>query len=132
MANTNYYTNSSNSEAAGTSICPSGWHLPSSNDTAKEYGTLSQRYGGTGDNQSDVGVGNIMSNRFRSFPNNYLYSGYLYGSSASNRGTYGYYWSKSASSYSSSYSLRFYSFYLGPSTGNNKSNALGVRCLIGI
>ena len=131
MANTNYYTSSSTSEAAGTSICPSGWRLPSSNGTSKEYGTLSQRYGGNGNNQSGVGTGDIMSNRFRTFPNNFLYSGNFSGSSAGNRGTNGYYWSRSANSSNVSYHLDLDSTYLGPSNYNLKDNGFSVRCLIG-
>ena len=131
MANTNYYTSSSTSEAAGTSICPSNWHLPSSNGTTKEYGTLSQGYGGTGSNQSGVGTGDIMSNRFRSFPNNFLYSGYFDGSSVYNRGSYGDYWSRSVNSYSSSYDLDLGSTGLYPSNYVNKSYGFSVRCLLG-
>ena len=132
MANTNYYTDSSTSEAAGTSICPSGWHLPTSGTATKEYGTLSQRYGGNGQSQSGVGTGDIMSNRFRSFPNNFLYSGNFNGSSANNRGSHGYYWSRSAdSNLYFSYGLNLTSTYLYPSYGYNKRLGFSVRCLIG-
>ena len=133
MANTNYYTSSSTSEAAGTSICPSNWHLPSSNGTTKEYGALSTSYGGTGSNQSGTAnAGDIMSNRFRTFPNNFLYSGYFYGSSAFNRGTSGYYWSRSAfSNYGYSYNLGLNSAYLYPSDNYSKNSGFSVRCLVG-
>ena len=132
MANTNYYTDSSTSEAAGTSICPSNWHLPSSNGNAKEYGTISQRYGGTGSNQSGTGTGDIMSNRFRSFPNNFLYSGYFDGSSAKYRGSEGYYWSRSAGSYyGGSHSLSLSSTSLFPSDYYLKYYGFRVRCLLG-
>ena len=131
MANTNYYTSSSTSEAAGTSICPNNWHLPSSKGTTKEYGTLSTRYGGTGSNQSEVGTGDIMSNRFRSFPNNFLYSGLFSGSSAYSRGSNGNYWSRSASNYSYSYYLNLNSTYLNPSNLSGKYYGFSVRCLIG-
>ena len=131
MANTNYYTSSSTSEAANTSICPSNWHLPSSNGTAKEYGTLSTSYGGNGSNQSGVGTGDIMSNRFRTFPNNFLYSGYFSGSSAYNRGSSGSYWSRLASSSYGSYYLYLYSTFLYPSYVLDKYVGFSVRCLIG-
>lgn len=91
MANTGNYTDSS-SESIETSICPSGWHLPSGYTSTKEYGMLSQSYGGTGGSQSNESKGgDIMSNRFRTFPNNFLYSGYYSDSSTIGRGTYGYY-----------------------------------------
>ena len=131
MANTNYYDDASTSEAADTSICPSGWHLPSSDSTAKEYGTLSQGYGGSGADQSDTSIGDIMSNRFRSFPNNFLYSGYFDDSSARNRGSYGYYWSRSAFDSRYSYSLFLNFTRLYPSSYEFKYIGYSVRCLIG-
>ena len=131
MANTNYYDSSSTSEAADTSICPSNWHLPSSNGTTKEFGALSQRYGGSGSNQSGTGTGDVMSKRFRTFPNNFLYSGNFSGSSAGNRGSSGSYWSRSANGSSYSCLLSLYSTGLGPSYSSNKSLGYGVRCLIG-
>ncbi|MBO7718156.1 hypothetical protein J6S37_01525, partial [Candidatus Saccharibacteria bacterium] len=115
-----------------TSICPSNWRLPSSGTTTKEYSILSQRYGGTGSNQSGTDTGDIMCSRFRRFPNNFLYSGYFFGSSAYNRGSYGLYWSRSAGSYSNSYSLYLNSTFLGPSYyGYGKFYGFSVRCLIG-
>ena len=127
MANTGYYTSSSASEALNTSICPSGWHLPSSNGTAKEFGKLSIALGGSGSNQSST----ALSNRFRAFPNNFLYSGYFNGSSALSRGTYGYYWSRSAGSGSYAYRLLLFSTNLNPSSSYNKYFGFPVRCLIG-
>ena len=132
MANTNYYASSSTSEAAGTSICPTNWHLPSSGSATKEYGTLSQRYGGTGGNQRGVGTGDIVNNRFRSFPNNFLYSGYLEGSSAFNHGWNGYYWSRSVYSDTYSYNLHLSSTVLNSSNLSlSKVTGFSVRCLIG-
>ncbi|MBR3256607.1 InlB B-repeat-containing protein [Candidatus Saccharibacteria bacterium] len=132
MANTNYYTSSSTSESAGTSICPSNWHLPSSNGTTKEYGTLSTSYGGNGSAQSGVGAGDIMSNRFRAFPNNFLYSGNFNGSHAFYRDTMGNYWSRSASSNTYSFALGLYSASLYPSEiYSSKGIGFSVRCLIG-
>ena len=131
MANTNYYASPSASETANTSICPSGWHLPSSKGTAKEFDTLSKDYGGSGGSQDDSDGGDIMSNRFRSFPNNFIYSGYFYNSAADLRGSSGRYWSRSAYSDTSSYTLRLSSSSLHPSYYNEKYNAFNVRCLIG-
>ncbi|RYC74649.1 InlB B-repeat-containing protein [Candidatus Nanosyncoccus alces] len=80
-------------------LCPAGWQLP---------------YGGSGDGSEGNNKGNTNggfyylnqqmggntsstdSNNWRSFPNNFVYSGYWYGSSAYNRGYYGYYWSSTA------------------------------------
>ena len=138
MANTNYYTSPTSTDASGktsenvgTSICPTNWHLPSSGTTTKEYGILSQRYGGTGSNQNGTGTGDIMSNRFRSFPNNFLYSGDFDGSSAYGRGSSGLYWSRSAYSNNCSYFLNLRSTDLYPSSYGYKLNGFSVRCLIG-
>ena len=130
MANTTYYSGysgTSGSDAAGTSLCPTNWHLPSSGTTTQEFGTLSQRYGGKGSDQNS----SVISNRFRTFPNNFLYSGVFYGSSARNRGSDGYYWSRSAYGYGSSYNLLLSSTYLNPSSNGYKYGGLSVRCLIG-
>ena len=132
MANTTYYSSysgTSGSDAAGTSLCPTNWHLPSSGATTQEFGTLSQRYGGNGNDQSSTD----MSKRFRAFPNNFLYSGEFSGSYAYGRGTYGSYWSRSAYNSDHSYFLKLVSTYLGPSctTGSIKYNGFSVRCLIG-
>ena len=127
MANTGYYTSSSTSEALNTSICPSGWHLPSSSGTAKEFGKLSISLGGSGSGQSSA----ALSNRFRAFPNNFLYSGYFNTSSAGNRGSYGYYWSRSAGSTNYACNLYFNSSFVYPSNYGNKYYGFTVRCLIG-
>ena len=141
MANTTYYssaTGTSGSESAGTSICPTNWTLPTSGTTAKDFGILSQRYGGTGSSQSGISQsGDIMSNRFRSFPNNFIFSGFS-SSSDGDRSSFGYYWSKSASSSTLSYNLYFHPSGLRPSSSNlvgnyadNKYGGFSVRCLIG-
>lgn len=99
--------------------------------TAKDFGNLSQRYGGTGIGQSGTGTGDIMSNRFRTFPNNFLYSGGFYGSSANRRGSYDYYWSGSAYDFATSYILYLSSTSLSPSSSGFKFTGFSVRCLIG-
>ena len=136
----NYYTWSaaiantgkSPSEAAETSICPSGWHLPSS-VTTKEFGKLSQQYGGSGSDQSGVGAGDVLSSRFRSFPNNYIYSGYISGSSVNSRGSYGYYWSRSANNnwqYDSAQTLMLGSTRLNPSSTSKMYYGFSIRCIV--
>ncbi len=134
MANTTYYdssTGTSGSESAGTSICPTNWTLPTSGTTTKDFGTLSRSYDGSGENQSVTSTGDIMSNRFRSFPNNFLYSGYFNGSSANGRGSLGRYWSRSAYNSSNSYYLYLSSMDLFPSYYDDKYDGYSVRCLIG-
>lgn len=130
VANTREITNNSMAEALGTSICPSNWHLPTSYDSTKEQGILSKSYGGTGSSQSTSEGGNIISNRLRTFPNNYIYSGAMNDTYYANRGNTGFYWGRSPSD-------RQYAYYLNikPAeihlTNQSKSLGFSVRCLIG-
>ena len=97
MANTNYIANSTTSEAAGTSICPAGWSLPTSGSgVSKGFVPLLQAYGGTGIGQSgEANSGDVMSNRLRAFPNNFFYSGYFLNAEAIHRGVQGIYFTRS-------------------------------------
>lgn len=129
LANTNHYTNANStdpagktSEKVGTSICPSGWHLPSSGSVTKEFGILSQSYGGTGDTQSGVAnAGDIMSRRFRTFPNNFVFS--------MNNGTEGRYWGRSSANSSNGELLFMSATSVNPTQHNGKWNGYGVRCV---
>ena len=86
-------------------------------------------YQGTVD---DVDLGAAASKAVRGFPNNFVYAGYFYGSSAGNRGSSGYYWSSTACSFGDSYYLNFNSSYVSPGTNNlNKYVGQSVRCLFG-
>ena len=134
MANTNNMTSPSSSESVGTSICPTGWTLPTSSydSTSIEVALLLQRYGGTGDDQASgsSGGGGIISRRLRTFPNNFVFS--YFGSARGTRGTY---WSRSASSGNSSYANSFsisyfgYDFPISTST-NSKFYSNSIRCFV--
>ena len=138
MANTIYYSGPNATDADGktsdnvnTSICPSGWRLPYGNTTGNGatsggFSYLDIQLGGTGAYQSTAEA----SNRWRKFPNNFLYSGYFYTSSANNRGSYGYYWSSTAFSNYYSYYLYLTSSYVYPGSSNyNKSGGRSIRCV---
>lgn len=148
IANTTNYTTYSGvngSDAAGTSLCPAGWQLPlgyqstgtiesGSSDAAnrvKGFSYLDRKMGGTGATQSST-AGATQSKVWRSFPNNFLYSGRAYSSTINDRGSYGYYWSSSAYAANRAYRLYFYSSYLYPGTDDyTKYNGLPVRCVAG-
>ncbi len=69
---------------------------------------------------------------FRSFPNNFIWSGYVSGSSVEIRGSYGgFYWSSTAAYYSIfAYNLSLSGYDVTPGTGNvGKPVGLTVRCL---
>ncbi len=145
MANTIYYSSppeqdadGKTSETVGTSLCPIGWRLPIGNQStaANSFGALSVALGGPANgamaSPSSTPTGAVMSTRFRSFPNNFLYSGVFNTSSAGNRGSSGGYWSSTALSYSSSYYLVLDSSYVYPGTiYNYKSNGYSIRCTVG-
>lgn len=136
IANTNKKGTSNSIESVGTSICPASWHLPSGNSIDKEFSVLSIQYGGTGSHQTASNSGGIMSNRFRTFPNDYLYSGlFSYGTAPGYRGTSGDYWSRSGnvnSNRASSLSLESGMLYVGDNYAiTYLYQASTVRCLIG-
>lgn len=121
-----YGSNYSAGYIAPGDICPAGWTMPTSGNTSADFGFLSTSLGGTGDSQSYVPD---LSNAFRSYPNNFLYSRGVSGSSISS-GIGGSYWSKSARNSDNAYGLQFRSNYVYPSHYSlNKYYGLSVRCL---
>ena len=108
-------------------ICPAGWMLPIGSKTSANgsFSHLDTSMGGTGSGQSTTEA----SNKWRSFPNNFVYSGGWYGLSAGNRGNNGLYWSSTAYGTYSAYHLSSYSGYVYPGTDNNKYNGYSVRCV---
>ena len=111
-----------------TSICPTGWRLPQGNTTTSGFGKLDVDMGGTGAYQGTAEA----SNRWRKYPNNFLYSGYFSTSSAGYRGSRGSYWSSTANGSVGSYSLFLGSSYVAPGTNNSdKSNGRSIRCTVG-
>ena len=112
-------------------ICPAGWTLPTSGSASMNFGLLDVALGGTGlsSSSSTTPTGAVMSAAYRSYPNNFLYSGSVYGSSVSSRGSNGFYWSKSARSTNNAYYLYFYSINAGPSGNLYNYFGYSVRCL---
>ena len=118
----------SSGNAAGD-ICPTGWQLPYGGSSTSTGGGntkggfyyLNQQMGG--------GTSATDSNNWRSFPNNFVYSGYWYGSSAGSRGNGGYYWSSTANVNGSAYNLYLDSGYVRPDDSYNKSRGFSVRCV---
>ncbi len=141
MANTTNMTNSTISESANTSICPKGWRLPygSINSTSGDtrnggFSLLDIELGGTGADQQHNAA---ASNRWRSYPNNFLYSGRHDSSSkAYGRGYEGAYLSSTVNNNTLSWS---YGLFIssqrvipGSWTNSNKSDGHSVRCLTGL
>ena len=151
----NYYTwhaaiadlthNSTNNQSTtGTSLCPAGWRLPrggrKANVSVSDFWILSRAAIGAdpanfaNDNFYYTGTpeGTNASNIMRSYPNNFVYSGNFYDSSASDRGSYGSYWSSTAYYNVYSYYLYLYSSNVGPgSFSSDRSYGLSIRCVVG-
>ena len=110
-------------------ICPAGWHLPTGGSATAEFGALDVAMGGTGAYQSTAEA----SNRWRSYPNNFVYSGRVSGSSVTYRGADGDYWSSSAGNSRGAYSLSFSGSSVTPGTYTYyKYNGRMARCVAGV
>ncbi|MBQ2622774.1 hypothetical protein IJG12_00400 [Candidatus Saccharibacteria bacterium] len=125
-----YGSNYDNGYHAPGDICPAGWHLPTgSGDTSAEYRILDTSMGGTGTSQYIQEA----TNKWRSFPNNFVFSGNVSGVSIQDRGNYGKYWSSTASADNTVHSLGFHSSYVGPGRNTaNKNDGRMVRCVAGV
>lgn len=134
IADTTYY---SSGDHGNTSLCPTGWRLPmgAQSTTNMSFGKLSVELGGPAGgaaaDSSSTPTGTEMSKVFRSYPNNFLYSGYFNEYYPLLQGTVGYYWSSTARTYSSSYRLYFYMSYVYPGTGGyNMFYGGSIRCMV--
>ncbi len=150
------YNGTNNQSNTGTSLCPTGWHLPTGGSvttsvnvtetpsTWREFYNLGYGIMGSVANDSNAGTyayynntttnsaGKTAIQAFRSFPNNFLYSGYFDSSSADYGGIFGNYWSSTARSNYDSYRLTLHSTYVSPGTYNdNKYSGYSIRCLAG-
>ena len=118
-------TYSQTSGDATGSICPSGWTLPSGGSDG-QYSSLDSAMGGTGSGQGTA----VASNRWRSYPANFLYSGSWWGSAPGARGLDGFYWSRTAYGRGSAVELGFNAETVNPDTSvSGKPYGYTVRCL---
>ena len=120
---THYYSGDHNT----TSICPAGWHIPTGIATTGEFALLDIALGGTGSRSFSP----VLSNRYRSYPNNFLYSGF-FDEYADYRSYYGIYWSSTAYSSDRAYEMSLYNLYDGVYIGewNYKYRGRSIRCMI--
>ena len=130
-----YGSSYGSSYTAPGDICPAGWHLPTGKNVTGDFGVLDIALGGTGtySDSSTTPTGATMSLTYRSYPNNFVYSGYVGGSSVSLRSLNGYYWSASGRNSSNAYYMFFVSSYVDPGTNyNGKYDGRMVRCVAGV
>ncbi len=117
IADTTYYADG---DYNTTSICPTGWHIPT--------GAISGEYYILNTN-ANPGATNT-STGLRSYPTNFLYSGGFNTSSANSRGSMGFYWSSTA--FGATYYLYLNSAQVVPSTSNiHMYLGLTARCVAG-
>ena len=151
IADLNNYT-SNNASVANTSICPSGWRLPTGGqttvNTTADFYTLGKSimkdsggnsiepdqnasggYGYYGNSVINT-AGKTATAAIRSYPNNFLYSGRVYSGSVNIRGSSGCYWSSTANNSNVAYGLYLSSTNVSPGTGSlNKYYGRAIRCL---
>ena len=108
-------------------ICPAGWNLPAGHaEKNGPYADLDIAMGGTGIARYTPEA----SNSWRSFPSNFLYSGYWRGLSTLERGDYGHYWSSTAWENYVAITLHLTSTSVAPGDSyNGKYSGLPVRCI---
>lgn len=139
-AGTGTYATSKRGTNVSGSICPTGWRLPSATSdgsTATGNGTSSTAADFPVLNAS-MNAGSLTTGSTSSYPTGWQFTGAWsgvfsggWGSGFSSQGSYGYYWSSTAVSFASAWSLNFGSSYVNP--GNNsysKYNGRAVRCVM--
>ena len=129
-------------------ICPAGWHLPKGGDKSQEStnefwqlivigingGVKPANYdSATQPSYTGTPEGSGVSNTLRSYPNNFVYSGYMFSSSVGSRGSTSDFWSTSAVDKSGAYSMFItrQTVYPGNSS-NSKYSGREVRCVAGV
>ena len=105
-------------------ICPAGWHLPTGYVSGEFYALNTAINNGTTDSTA--------SNKLRSYPNSFVYSGFINGALFGDRSVEGFYWSSSAYDNSSASFMVFYNSTVNPGTVNGgKSSGSAIRCTLG-
>ena len=121
-ANTGEMDTTATSEWSGTSICPKGWRLPTggASGSGKEYESLNTA-ANSGSTTSSAGI--------RSYPNNFIYSGYIWSGAASARGQYGQYMSGSSNGGTGFFEYQFTSSAVNVGRSVFRSIGDSVRCI---
>ena len=125
---------------AEQSICPKGWHLPTTyrgnpNDST-DFRKLMIALGGSGSiynyNSSTTPTGATMSSSLQASPNNFLLAGYYSVGSFFYGGSEGFYWSSTTSSDNrGTRNLLFGSSYVYSADFYGRNMGGSVRCVLG-
>ena len=111
----------SNGDNASSSICPKGWKLPANGSSTGSFGGLTSAYSIS---SNSAGATALTKSPLYFIPAGYVASGSLY-----DAGYSGSYWSSTARSSGSAYSLRFGSSDVYPSYNGSRYSGRSVRCL---
>ncbi|MBR3122383.1 hypothetical protein IKF28_03000, partial [Candidatus Saccharibacteria bacterium] len=143
------YSFSTNNNSTAGDLCPTNWRLPKggnktrieSNDDNEFWNlVVDSLNGGTNPanyasqtqpyytGSAEAGPVDAL---IRTWPNNFVHSGYVNGASLNGCGSNGYYWSSAANSSSRAYYLFFYSTTVSPGTYNGYKYYGGtIRCMV--
>ena len=117
-------------------LCPHGWYIPTGTNYTGIYGALGVSLGGPNGNadSSTSPTGTVLDARFRTYPNNFTWDGYISNGSLYSYRTLGYFWF--GTGYYLSSSSKYYGDYLGLSTDyvrysyiQQKQYGSQVRCI---
>ena len=120
----------SSGEAIGD-LCPIGWKLPYGNGSGNGNTPGGFYYLNYKLNNNSNLTNSAASSKLRSFPNNFLYSGYVRDEILNSRANCGFYWSSTATSASQAYELTLHPSYVQFTSSNNKFEGITVRCVVG-
>ena len=118
------------------SICPKGWHLPTTRtgtNYTSDFRQLMIVMGGSASiatyNADTTPTGAEMFDALSNSNLTFLRAGYYYGSTFYYGGSDGSYWSATSSSGAGARNLRFYSTYVGSAYGDVRRSGFSVRCI---
>ncbi len=116
---------------AEDSICPKGWQLPTGGTSNKtNRNNLEYSFNNLLTTTYSVESSAAGSVKMRSTPLSFILSGYYNSGSLVREGSFGFYWSSSAyTSSSSAYDMYFNTSYVYPQDYNNKYYGFSVRCV---
>lgn len=118
---------------AANDICPAGWRLPKGNGmthtaSTREFGELF-RAAGIAESLNATSYATNGFNNIRIAPLYFVRGGYLSGSSLSDRGSFGGYWSSSVGGTYYAYDAHFTSSSVNSGFEGNRNGGNGIRCV---